>query len=126
MMTLLDEVAVAERRPDAAGPTPADAVVEIARALLELGGSAHREAVIDRIAIQRGQDLPSDDLREELVTAFDRHRHTAEARGKPAMLDLPFGEGSRRWSLGRDLVLAMRAEPPTPMVALLAARVPIS
>ena len=100
MLTLLEDSAGARARDRAARAAAADLVAEIAQTLLMLGGSAHRDTVIDRIAIRRGQMAASDDLRAEVLEAFERHRAShARNRGKPALLDLPFGEGSRRWSL---------------------------
>ena len=121
-MTLLDEVAGA-RRPDGVNePAGQSAVAEIAEALFELGGSAHREVVIDRIAIRRGHPGVSDSLRAELVAAFDRHRLAAAREDGPALLHLPFGEGSRRWSLTREALQgASAAQEPSAAAMLLSA-----
>ncbi len=122
-MTLLDDVTGARRLKGATGPTMSIVVAEIAAALLELGGSAHRETVIDRVAVRRGHSMASDDLRAELVSAFDRHLAGAARGGAPALLQLPFGEGSRRWSLTRDAAdMAARTEAPS-TVALVPATV---
>ena len=120
-MTLLDDVAGARGSGSDAATRAKNPVAEIAEALLEMGGSAHREAVIDRVAIRRGHMFVSDGLRLELLAAFDRHLATAARKGKPVLLHLPFGEGSRRWGLTREAMLSARsAEAPTSTVALLA------
>jgi len=77
-------------------------VAEIADVLLTLGGSAHRDIVIDRVAIRRGGHAASDALRQELVGAFDLHRERAVLEGRPSLLHLPFGEQTRRWALTPD------------------------
>jgi hypothetical protein len=116
-MTLLEESAGA-RRTRSEGPK--SAVAEIAEALFELGGSAHRDAVMDRIAIRRGHGFITEGLRAELLAAFDRHRAAAARKGRPALFHLPFGDGSRRWGLTRD-VLRLVAEQPATTVTLLPA-----
>jgi hypothetical protein len=116
-MTLLDEVAGAWRTKSEAAKS---AVAEIADALLEMGGSAHRDAVIDRVAIRRGQMFGSESLRLELVEAFDRYCAAMARKGRPALFHLPFGEGSRRWSLTRDVMRSV-TEPPATTVRLLPA-----
>jgi hypothetical protein len=108
-MTLLDEI-VGVRRTDS---EPAKrAIDEIAEALLEMGGSAHRDVVIDRVAIRRGQMSVSEGLRMELVSAFDRHCAAAAGEGGSALFHLPFGEDSRRWSLTRDAMRRVASTEP--------------
>jgi hypothetical protein len=108
-MTLLDEIAGVGRRDS----EPARrAIEEIAEALLEMGGSAHRDVVIDRVAIRRGQLSVSEGLRRELVSAFDRHCAAAAGEGGSALFHLPFGEGSRRWSLTRDAMRRVSSTEP--------------
>jgi hypothetical protein len=77
-------------------------VGEIAEALLELGGAAHRNAVVDRLAKRRGGFAASEGLRAEVLMAFNLHREAAEAAGKTSILCLPFGENSHRWELTAD------------------------
>jgi hypothetical protein len=80
---------------------------EIIEALLEMGGSAHRDAVIDRVAMRLGAVPAPDSLKGEILEAFERHRSRAKLKNDRVLLHLPFGEGSRRWSLtpdGRQLV----------------------
>jgi hypothetical protein len=88
--------------------TARSAIGEIAEALLELGGSAHRDTVIDRVAVRRGEPRVSEGLTAELLAAFEQHRARARLRKQPALLHLPFGEGSRRWSLTRGGAAALR------------------
>jgi hypothetical protein len=109
-MTLLEEVAGAKRTKGEVGKS---AVAEIADALLEMGGSAHRDAVIDRVAIRRGQRSVSEGLRIELVEAFDRYCAAMARKGRPALFHLPFGEGSRRWSLTWDVMRSVTEQPAT-------------
>jgi len=114
-MTLLDEVAGARRTRSEAAKS---AVAEIADALLEMGGSAHRDAVIDRVAIRRGQMFASEGLRLELLEAFDRYCAAMARKGRPALFHLPFGEGSRRWSLTRDVMRSVTEQPATTVTLL--------
>lgn len=108
-MAWLDEGASARRARVSVDPV----IVEITEVLYEMGGSAHQEAVIDRIAIRRGQRRISEALRAEILAAFEAHRALARRRRKPALLYLPFGEGSRRWGLTPD---GQPASPPLPAV----------
>jgi len=102
MKALLDDLARvrAARSKGAALVNPM--VAEIADVLLMLGGSAHRDLVIDRVALRRGGHAASDALRRELVDAFDLHRERAVLEGRPSLLHLPFGEQTRRWALTSD------------------------
>ena len=101
-MALLYEVARARN------PGPLNSLVnEIAEALLEMGDSAHRDRVIDHVAVCRGVDPGAHGLRGQLLEAFELHRISANMESC-ALLQLQFGEGSRRWSLtptGRQLAL---------------------
>jgi hypothetical protein len=96
-------------------------VGEIANALLQLGGAAHCDMVIDRIAITRGSNFASDGLRRDLMDAFDHHRATAAEQRRNAVLMLPFGDGSRRWGLSREAYDFLRVatriggQPQTPL-----------
>jgi len=114
-MTLLDEIAGARRTRSEAAKS---AVAEIADALLEMGGSAHRDAVIDRVAIRRGHMVASEALRRELLEAFGRYCAAMARKGRPALFHLPFGEGSRRWSLTRDVMRSVSEQPPTTVTLL--------
>jgi hypothetical protein len=78
---------------------------QIVEVLLEMGGSAHRDAVIDQIARRQGAIRASASLTQQIVCAFERHCARATNRKETALVYLPFGEGSRRWGLvSRPLV----------------------
>jgi len=82
-------------------------VDEITESLLEMGGSAHRDAVIDRVAVRLGVAPATESLKSDILEAFEQYRSGAKLKNDPVLLHLPFGEGSRRWSLthdGRQLV----------------------
>ena len=75
---------------------------EIAAALLASGGSAHRDAVIDKIALNRGAPSASDGLRREVLEAFELHCDYAEKEALASVFHLPFGPFSRRWALTHE------------------------
>jgi hypothetical protein len=83
---------------------------EIADALLVSGGAAHRDVVIDLIAVGRGAPSASDGLRRELIEAFDLHCDYTDRGGLPAVLHLPFGPHSRRWALTHDALDLLQYE----------------
>jgi hypothetical protein len=98
-------------------------VHQVVEVLLEMGGSAHRDAVIDRIALRRGAARASESLTQEVVQAFDCHRARARRRDEPPLVYLPFGEGSRRWGvvsqpappqLARQMIVDLTIEPSGP------------
>ncbi len=74
-------------------------VAEITEVLVELGGGAHRDQVIDRLALRRGLGAASAALAEEYIAAFEQHVAEVTARGMTPIFHLPFGPGSRRWAL---------------------------
>lgn len=74
-------------------------VVEIADALLELGGEAHRDRVFGLAAQRRGWASVRPDLSRELTEAFDLHMAQAERQGAPALFALPSGRDGEGWSL---------------------------
>ena len=74
-------------------------IAEIFQALLDFGGSAHCDAVVDQIAWRRSRATPSPGLKREIVEAFEIHRDRARASGLPPQMHLPFGDGSQRWAL---------------------------
>jgi len=77
-------------------------VGEIATGLLALGGSAHRDEVMNFVAAERGAALASAGLRAELIEAFELHLESALLEGREPLFELPFGAGSRRWRLSHD------------------------
>lgn len=78
-------------------------IVDIFHALLDLGGSAHRDTVVERIAWRRSLTNTSPAFEREIVEAFDIHRACAVEEGLPALMYLPFGEDTKRWSLTRSV-----------------------
>jgi hypothetical protein len=71
-------------------------VQEIAGALMELGGAAHRDLVIAHIAQKRGAYRAPASLASELDAAFCTYCGGA---GDLGLLHLPYGPHSRRWAL---------------------------
>lgn len=98
-MTDMDEVALARRMKFAKTWNINPLVAEIVEVLLVYGGSAHRNLVAERIAMRRTREQISDGLKREIFEAFDTHCEGAAKAGQPALVFLPFGEGSHRWSL---------------------------
>ena len=74
-------------------------VVEIADALFELGGEAHRDRVLGLAAERRGWASVGPDLSHELIEAFDLHMAQAERQGAPALFALPSGRDGKGWAL---------------------------
>jgi hypothetical protein len=74
-------------------------VQEIAGALLELGGAAHRDLVVAYIAKKRGIYRPPEWLAKELDTAFSTYCGGASDPRSAGLLHLPYGPYSRRWAL---------------------------
>mgnify|MGYP007020158829 CR=1 FL=1 len=72
---------------------------ELVEVLLSLGGAAHRDMVIDRIAVRRSGNRASPGLAREVIEAFDAHRMAMIARGLPPLFHRPFGPDSLRWAL---------------------------
>lgn len=86
-------------------------VGEIAEALLQLGGSAHRDRVLEFLAMNRspeGQVQLS--LRARAVAAFDAHSGSdRDSRGVRPLFRKPFGPGSHRWALTAEAEAFLRA-----------------
>lgn len=74
-------------------------VGEIAEALLDLGGAAHRDLVVAYVAKRRGVYRPSDEMRRELDEAFAAYCLGASDPRAANLLHLPYGPHSRRWAL---------------------------
>lgn len=86
-------------------------VVEIVEALLFLGGQAHRDLVVGRVAAMRTGtgDAPSDALRAETHAAFESRLMLDRSRpGRPVLFDLPLGDESHRWALAREAATFLR------------------
>jgi hypothetical protein len=74
-------------------------VGEIAQALLDLGGAAHRDLVVAYIAKRRGVYRPSETMQRELDEAFAAYCRGASDPRAANLLHLPYGPHSRRWAL---------------------------
>ena len=88
--------------------TPDPLVAEIVDALNYLGGQSHRDVVITCITATRrsaGAQIPPT-LAQDLIASFDEHRR-AHLLG-PCIFALPFGPGSRRWTLRHESVAMLR------------------
>ena len=72
----------------------------VRKALLALGGEAHRSMVIEQVARDLGHDVRQipEDLQHAVIVSFEE---TWRDERKRAMFGfhLPFGEGSHRWGL---------------------------
>ncbi|MBO9708553.1 MAG: hypothetical protein J7521_10095 [Caulobacter sp.] len=74
-------------------------VAEIAHALLDLGGAAHRDLVVAYIAKRRGAFRPSETLRGEVEQAFAAYCRGAIDPRAASLLHQPYGPLSQRWAL---------------------------
>ena len=79
----------------------------VRKALLSLGGEAHRSMVIEQVARNLGHDVRQIpvDLEMEVIVSFEttwRNERQRAAFG----FHLPFGEGSHRWGIVREDALA--------------------
>jgi hypothetical protein len=75
----------------------------VRKALLSLGGEAHRSMVIEHVARNLGHDVRQipEGLPEEVIVSFEA---TWRDERKRAVFGfhLPFGEGSHRWGVVPD------------------------
>jgi len=85
-------------------------VRQIAEALLELGGAAHRDLVVAYIAKRRGVYHPSEALRRELDKAFAAYCLSASDPRADNLLHLPFGPHSHRWALTDHAYFMLRRQ----------------
>lgn len=78
---------------------------EIREHLSVCGGSAHRDLVIDRILAARQLKSGPKALktRKLVLSAFDLHHAAQPDTGAIKLFQLPFGEGSHRWALDREV-----------------------
>ena len=113
-MTDMDEVALARRMKFAKTWNINPLVAEIVEVLLIYGGSAHRNLVAERIAMRRTREQMSDGLRREIFEAFDAHCEGAAKASQPALVFLPFGEGSHRWALTPEVQSFLEQAPAVP------------
>ena len=78
-------------------------VAEIVEALMACNGEAHRNLVIERIAMVRARGLSAivePALATEIIAAFESYCEAAPRMRPPArLLYKPFGASSHRWAL---------------------------
>ena len=75
--------------------------------LLSLGGEAHRAMVIEQIAKQQGHDTRQipEDLQTAVILSFEQNWRDERRRATYGFF-LPFGEGSHRWGVVREDLVA--------------------
>ena len=79
----------------------------VREALLSLGGEAHRSMVIEQVARNLGHDVRQipEELQQEVIISFETTWRDERKRAAFGF-HLPFGEGSHRWGIVRDDLLA--------------------
>ena len=79
----------------------------VREALLSLGGEAHRSMVIEQVARNLGHDVRQipEDLQQEVIVSFEATWRDERKRAAFGF-HLPFGEGSHRWGIVREDLLA--------------------
>ena len=79
----------------------------VREALLSLGGEAHRSMVIEQVARNLGHDVRQipEELQQELIVSFETTWRDERKRAAFGF-HLPFGEGSHRWGIVREELLA--------------------
>lgn len=72
----------------------------VRKALLSLGGEAHRAVVIQSVARDLGHDVRRipEDLQASVILSFEQVWRDERKRAEYGF-HLPFGEGSHRWSV---------------------------
>jgi len=92
--------ATRSRKPARLTPVKAKLAAEIRQQLMEQGGAAHRDVIINRILQRKGlSGLAADRARRALLSAFELHADAARECGAPHLFELPFGPDSYRWAL---------------------------
>ena len=86
-------------------------VGEIAEALLDLGGAAHRDLVVAYVAKRRGIYRPTEAMRRELDEAFAAYCRGASDPRAANLLHLPYGAHSHRWALTDHAYFMLRGQP---------------
>ncbi|WP_293904765.1 hypothetical protein [Phenylobacterium sp.] len=79
----------------------------VRKALLSLGGEAHRTIVIEQVAKTLGHNVHHipEELQLQVIVSFEKT--WADERKRAAYgFHLPFGEGSHRWGVRPDAILA--------------------
>ena len=85
-------------------------VGEIAEALLDLGGAAHRDLVVAYVAKRRGIYRPTEEMRRELDEAFAAYCRGASDPRAANLLHLPYGPHSHRWALTDHAYFMLRGQ----------------
>lgn len=85
-------------------------VGEIAEALLDLGGAAHRDLVVAYVAKRRGVYRPTEAMRRELDEAFAAYCRGASDPRAAHLLHLPYGPHSHRWALTDHAYFMLRGQ----------------
>jgi hypothetical protein len=85
-------------------------VGEIAEALLDLGGAAHRDLVVAYVAKRRGVYRPTEAMRRELDEAFAAYCRGASDPRAANLLHLPYGPHSHRWALTDHAYFMLRGQ----------------
>lgn len=85
-------------------------VGEIAEALLDLGGAAHRDLVVAFVAKRRGVYRPTEAMRRELDEAFAAYCRGASDPRAANLLHLPYGPHSHRWALTDHAYFMLRGQ----------------
>ena len=86
-------------------------VGEIAEALLDLGGAAHRDLVVAYVAKRRGVYRPTEAMRRELDEAFAAYCRGVSDPRAASLLHLPYGPHSHRWALTDHAYFMLRGQP---------------
>ncbi len=93
-------------------------IAEIVDALVERGGTAHRDQVADSVASARaGRSVrASRAIQDEVFAAFYTYLEVASRRRPEPLLELPLGVNSYRWglSLAGRMLLSHRPGLPQP------------
>jgi len=79
----------------------------VRKALLSLGGEAHRSIVIEQVARSLGHDVRQipEDLQLQVIVSFEQTWRDERKRAAYGF-HLPFGEGSHRWGVVPDTAVA--------------------
>ena len=79
----------------------------VRKALLSLGGEAHRSIVIEQVARNLGHDVRQipEELQMEVIVSFEATWRDERKRAAFGF-HLPFGEGSHRWGIVREEAFA--------------------
>jgi len=78
-------------------------LTEIIEVLLDLGGAAHRDVVLNEIGWRHARGPVSHGLRSEVMAIFDEHCAGAAQAGVAAVVRPAFGPDSRRWEITPDV-----------------------